>query len=317
MVLFNIDLAAMVPRFSQGAVGYILAGVLLLVINIPIVGLRWWLLLRRAGLADMSPGYAIGSTFAASFIGQITPGIVGPDAVRGWLCVQKGARWQVIVASLLSDHLLALAGLCVTVGIGLALEADAIGRESLFGIAIAGATVLGAALAALWILPAIVERLRKLWTWPANVHELATMLRVLAFSPAAALGVVLSFAVFVITSSAVLLCARGFDIVLAPSVAYVVVPAAILAAMLPISIAGWGVREASLAFGLTSFGMAADDAALLALLLGLSLLMASLPGAIATVLLGWRIPAAVLHQGSAAEATAGAGELVRRRAAWR
>jgi hypothetical protein len=55
---------------------------------------------------------------------------------------------------------------------------------------------------------------------------------------------------------------------------------------LPISIGGWGVREASLSYGLMLFGVASDDAALLGLALGIGLLLASLPGGIVMLLLG-------------------------------
>jgi hypothetical protein len=46
------------------------------------------------------------------------------------------------------------------------------------------------------------------------------------------------------------------------------------------------VREASLSYGLTLFGVASNDAALLGLALGIGLLLASLPGGIVMLLLG-------------------------------
>jgi uncharacterized membrane protein YbhN (UPF0104 family) len=72
-------------------------------------------------------------------------------------------------------------------------------------------------------------------------------------------------------------------------VAYLVVPVAILFSSLPISIGGWGVREASLSYGLTLFGMGADDAALVGLALGIGLLLASLPGGIVMLVLGGQV----------------------------
>jgi hypothetical protein len=79
---------------------------------------------------------------------------------------------------------------------------------------------------------------------------------------------------------AVLSSARGFGIELNPTAAYLTIPIAILASTVPITIAGWGVREASLSVGLALFGVPSEDGTLLALTLGLGLIVASLPGGI-------------------------------------
>jgi len=76
------------------------------------------------------------------------------------------------------------------------------------------------------------------------------------------------------------------------------VPIAILFSSLPISIGGWGVREASLSYGLVLFGLKADDAALLGLALGIGLLLASLPGGIVMLLLGGQARPAFHRAGS-------------------
>jgi hypothetical protein len=96
----------------------------------------------------------------------------------------------------------------------------------------------------------------------------------------------LSCLVITLTINAVILFAHGFGVTLAPAAAYLVVPVAVLSSSLPISIGGWGVREASLSYGLMLFGVASDDAALLGLALGIGLLLASLPGGIVMLLLG-------------------------------
>jgi glycosyltransferase 2 family protein len=118
------------------------------------------------------------------------------------------------------------------------------------------------------------------------LHELLAIFRFTALSRAGAIGLALSCGVITLTVNAVVLFAHGFGVALAPSVAYLVVPVAVLSASLPISIGGWGVREASLAYGLTLFGMTSENAALLALGLGVGLLLASLPGGIVMLLLG-------------------------------
>jgi uncharacterized membrane protein YbhN (UPF0104 family) len=122
--------------------------------------------------------------------------------------------------------------------------------------------------------------------------------RFTALSRAGAAGLLLSCVVVGLTVNAVVLFAHGFGVALSPSVAYLVVPIAILFSSLPISIGGWGVREASLSYGLVLFGLKADDAALLWLALGIGLLLASLPGGIVMLLLGGQARPAFHRAGS-------------------
>jgi glycosyltransferase 2 family protein len=50
--------------------------------------------------------------------------------------------------------------------------------------------------------------------------------------------------------------------------------------------AGWGVREGSLAAGFALFGVATADSVLLSLMIGVTILLVSLPGA--PIWLAWR-----------------------------
>jgi uncharacterized membrane protein YbhN (UPF0104 family) len=98
-----------------------LLGALLFPVNILIVGARWWLLLRRLNVETMSLGYAMAATYASVFVGQATPGPIGADAVRGWLCYRRKVPLRAIVMSLLTDRLLGMLALIVVAGRGLVL----------------------------------------------------------------------------------------------------------------------------------------------------------------------------------------------------
>jgi hypothetical protein len=62
---------------------------------------------------------------------------------------------------------------------------------------------------------------------------------------------------------------------------FLVVPTIILIASLPISIGGWGVREAALAVGFSALGQPASVAVATSLIIGLANLVSALPGAAA------------------------------------
>ncbi|MGO8920853.1 MAG: lysylphosphatidylglycerol synthase domain-containing protein [Stellaceae bacterium] len=59
---------------------------------------------------------------------------------------------------------------------------------------------------------------------------------------------------------------------------FLVVPVALLMTALPVSIAGWGVREAAFVVGFGFVGLPASDALALSLLLGLVQTLVRLPG---------------------------------------
>lgn len=96
---------------TEHGAAYLFLGTPLLASNVLVVGARWWLLLRRLGVEALSPGYAMAGTSASVFVGQVTPGAIGVDAVRGWLCYARGVALRTIIMSLVTDRLLALVGL--------------------------------------------------------------------------------------------------------------------------------------------------------------------------------------------------------------
>jgi hypothetical protein len=298
VICTKIDFAALARHLDGSGKIYLLLGTLLLAVNILIVAVRWWLLLRRLNVETVSLGDAGAGTYACGFVGQATPGPIGADAVRGWLCYRRNVPLRLIVMSLLTDRLLGMLALIVVAGAVWYWQFDAgnqsLGRE----VAVLGLLAAAAGAAALWLLPALTRALAKRWGKLRALHELLAIFRFTAVSGAGALGMALSCAVVALTVNAVLLFARGFGVPLMPSVAYLVVPVAVLFSALPISIGGWGVREASLAYGLTLFGTSADDAASVALALGVGLLLASLPGGIVILLLGGQVRPALRRAGS-------------------
>jgi glycosyltransferase 2 family protein len=289
VIFTKIDFAALAHHLDGSGVAYLVLGTLLLAANVLIVAARWWLLLRRLDVEALSLGYAMVGTYASVFVGQATPGAIGADAVRGWLCYGRGVALRLILMSLVTDRLLALLGLAAVAGAVWYWQFGALEQSAGRYIAILAAIAVMAAAAALWLLPALTAALAGRWKLLHRINEILAIFRITALSRAGAFGLASSCIVVVLTVNAVMLFARGFGIALMPSVAYLIVPVAILLSSLPVSIGGWGVREASLSYGLVLFGIAADDAALLALALGIGLLLASLPGGIAMLTMGAQV----------------------------
>jgi uncharacterized membrane protein YbhN (UPF0104 family) len=289
VICTRVDFSVLARHLDRSGAVYLFLGTLLLAANVLLVATRWWLLLRRLNVEALSLGHAMAGTYASVFVGQATPGPIGADAVRGWLCYRRGVPVRVILMSLVTDRLLALLGLVAVAGAVWYWQFDAVDRSVGRQIAVLGTIAVVAAALALWLMPALTRALAKRRPRLHAVHELAEIFRFTALSRAGALGMALSCIVVALTVNAAMLFGRGFGVGVAPSVAYLVVPVAILFSSLPISIGGWGVREASLSYGLTLFGMGPDDAALVGLALGIGLLLASLPGGIVMLVLGGQV----------------------------
>ena len=72
--------------------------------------------------------------------------------------------------------------------------------------------------------------------------------------------------------------ARALGIELATMDALVLIPPAILASTLPISIAGWGVREGAMVATLTYAGVSEVDALVVSIMFGFTMVVSSMPG---------------------------------------
>ncbi|MSQ87566.1 MAG: hypothetical protein EXR10_12185 [Alphaproteobacteria bacterium] len=92
----------------------------------------------------------------------------------------------------------------------------------------------------------------------------------------AAVGLSLVIHVMTILAVASIAAGLGLNNLLIPIA--LVVPTALIAAAIPISLNGWGVREGVMVAGFALFGVAQADAFLISVLLGFSVVISALPG---------------------------------------
>jgi glycosyltransferase 2 family protein len=76
------------------------------------------------------------------------------------------------------------------------------------------------------------------------------------------------------------LLADAYGLGIPLSTTLIVFPAALLMSILPISFGGWGVREASVVYGLSLYGIPEHDALLASLLFGTFQLVAAIPSVV-------------------------------------
>ncbi len=233
-------LAAVTPFSVIACIGLLFAQMFLLT-------LRWTILMRAAG-ADIGYWAALRILFAAMFFTQALPSSIGGDAVRIYMVHRRGLPLGQASSTVLLD------------------------RAQLLPVA-----ALLAIGAGFWLLPRIA-RLLAVYRWGARLAKPLGLIGQLARDIRLAVPVfAISFSVHASTALAVWILAGD----LAPGITYFTVlaflPPAILLMVLPITIAGWGVREGVLVTLFTLTGYGGAEGLIVSLLWGVTTLLAVVP----------------------------------------
>lgn len=218
--------------------------------------------------------------YISVFFGCCLPGgAMSSDVVRVWLSRAYHIPLTLSIHSVVIDRLLALIGLAIVVLAGLPVLAQIMHFDAtpfLIGSAIL-------ALIGIWFIARIdrvlarfshLHVVRMLQHFIAGVREL--MLRPLLALRLAGYSIFAHITFCV----AVYVLARSLGIELTLLQAIVLIPPVILAITLPLSIGGWGVREAGMVGMLSMVGVPAEAALLLGIQVGILAIIISLPASI-------------------------------------
>jgi hypothetical protein len=240
---------------------------------------RWQLILSAEAT---SPGQLtlLKVALVGLFFNQVLPSAVGGDAVRVWRCSRLGVGLGPAVRSILLDR---ACGYLVVVALYIAglptllqILPDARQRGGVLAVLAVG--VLGLlALVSLDRLPRAILRLRLI----APFAELSRASRRLFVDPGRC-GAVLGLSIITIALTILAFKFVGDAVGSRLSLGswIVIVPPVTLIQLLPVSLAGWGVREVVLVVALGLFGIPAEAALAASLLLGFCLILVGLPGGV-------------------------------------
>ncbi len=213
----------------------------------------------RALTGDLPFGAALRAHFAGLASNLMLPGVAGGDAVRAAIAqatVRDGAQ---VVAGALADRLVDMLALACLVLIGVLMLSD--GGNSAVALQVLAVFAL-ALIGALYVAPRLLPALWNRFPLPARglVLRLADALQALGKKPfLLAATLALSIAIQGLFVWLAMQLGRAVGLDLPPGAWFFAWPLAKLLAVLPISLGGLGLREASLAALLTPFGA---DAAL-------------------------------------------------------
>jgi hypothetical protein len=216
--------------------------------------------------------------FVGLFFNQALPTSFGGDVVRAWRCRKLGIGMGTAIRSILLDRVCGYAVLVVvyTASLPSLLHILPDPRQRGGVVGVLGASVLGLlTLLLLDRLPRPMLRFQVI----ASIAELSREGRSLFTHPLRC-GAILSVSTLTIglTVLAFKLVADAVGSHLSLGSWIMIVPPVTLIQLLPLSLAGWGLREVVLVVALAPFGVPAEAALATSVLLGLCLIVISLPG---------------------------------------
>jgi uncharacterized protein (TIRG00374 family) len=224
----------------------------------------------------------LSKAFVYAWIGQFInlglPTVVGLDSVRAWKMRERGITIGLATRIVLIDRLFSLFTLLIVIALAMphlwGLQGSEIFKQSATLVFVLGCTALACLSTAEFILRAsTTNRMRHLYQLSKDLnHTLfgnaANTLKMSSWSIANHLGRIVI----------ILVLTEALGISVSPFDAFTLVPAALLLAMVPISLAGWGVREAVFIQAFSLASVAPSNALALSLLYGLVGLITGLLG---------------------------------------
>jgi uncharacterized membrane protein YbhN (UPF0104 family) len=282
----KINLDATIVRVEEAKTGYLALAVAVFLFQILICAFRWRSVLL-AIRSDMDFKTVFRLFYIGAFFNQTLPSSVGGDAVRMYKAYRCGQTLSQAVNGVMLERAATVIALVLVViavqpfflpGVDVA-TAEMMGS----GVAVVG-VVMAAGLGLLLVLDRVLGFLPHAvsgWRLARGLAALASDARLVFLVPGRAVRVFgwsaaghvnVTFGVFLIAQ------ALGLNITFIDSLA--LVPPVLLVMTVPISIAGWGVREMAMVTMFGLIGVPKEGAMAMSLLFGLAAALTSLPGGV-------------------------------------
>ena len=278
-VIALADPARVLAQLRQAHVGWLLAGLAAAVASNVVSALRWRALARWLG-ADVSVRDATRWYFQAIGLNALLPGaVLGGDLYRAVVLRRAGQATLASSWSVVLDRVSGLWMLCAIGGLGAALCANVLApwlrlpAGAFIALMLAGTALW---LATPWTLPALLRRWGVRWLAPLRAAaQRPDFNRQMGWQALASAAVQLLSAAALAAGG----LALGVQLPLA-AWAFAIAPVFLMAA-LPVSVGGWGTREAAAVASLAPFGVAAPAAVGVGVIYGLYALVQGAMGALA------------------------------------
>jgi uncharacterized protein (TIRG00374 family) len=282
VALRDVDIAHVVEILETQHHDGIIWTVVLLLAQVGFGAIRWHRVLHAITLAGekaLTWIEAIKIYYISAFFNCCLPGTVGGDVVRVWLIKSATLSLHTSIASVIIDRLIALLALGVLVLATLPWLGDAVGFNAEYWLpALLLAGVLG-----LWLtlrMKSFLQHFQHLRPARWLIHFIDCLQMMLSRPKATVIALIYSIFSHLCFCLCIYALARGLNVDVSVVQCITLVPLVMLAITLPISIGGWGVREAGMVGMLGLVGVSKAAALMISLEYGVINILTCLPGAI-------------------------------------
>ena len=272
-----LDLGPVVSRLAQMRFGWVLLAIAISVVQVAVLAWRWRFTAGCLGV-DLSYTAAWREYYLSIFLNQVMPGGVVGDVSRAWRQARVQTRQREpagpAVRAVIFERLSAQAVMTAVALVSLLALPVIVNRGSRL-------VLFGAGAVAVLIVIAMVVWMRRQSSAQSLVGQVLADLDAAHLSGPVFAAQLVSAAIVVGTYLATYLTAAravGMDTplpVLLPLVAPV-----LMSMLIPVTVAGWGLREGAAAVLWGAVGLTAADGVLVSVAYGLLVLIGSLPGAL-------------------------------------
>ncbi len=277
-LLGSVDMAAAWGEVREVGVAAPLGVLgLILMVQLPIGVARWWVV-QAAIAAPLNAGRLARFFMIGMFFNQFLPSSVGGDAVRIYKAYRSGLTLSQAFNGVLLERAAIVLSLILLVAALQPLLAERVAAPGLLWVFPLLAVGAVGGIVFLMVLDRLPARFRR-WRVVRGLVSLAQDSRRVFLSPLWGGG---GFALSLLGNLNLVLMiyvlALGMDLGIGLLDCLVLVPPAMLIGTLPISIAGWGVREGAMVASLGMIGVPAESALVVSMLFGVCALIGALPG---------------------------------------
>jgi uncharacterized membrane protein YbhN (UPF0104 family) len=268
LALRKTNFSDLASRITLASLGWIGLAILVALLQVYVGAVRWRQVSAECG-APLTMMQALRFNMIGSFFNQTLPSSIGGDAVRLWLVSRGGAGWRAATYSIFVDRAIGLIALAIVIVASLpwsyALIDNPQGRSALLVVDFAA---LAAGLGFL-VLGRLPWPWLKRWWVTHHAHACSVIANRLIFNRQNGLQLaVLSVSVHVLAVVIAWCVVRSIDAPVLFSQVFLLVPPVMLITMMPVSIAGWGLREATMGLAFGYAGLAATEGVNVSLLFG-------------------------------------------------
>jgi glycosyltransferase 2 family protein len=285
-LLHHIDTAELRRTLPGIDVPWSMLAIALLVLQIPLVGLRWLQIAKILAMRGQQLT-VIWMTVAAGialFFGQILPVVAG-DGVRVWFLGRFSNNWRDATLSVVIDR-------CVGIGLLLVFTLVILLLPSSFNAFDQDRNTVVTTLAVMIVLGltclAVSARVGpKLtgWRYGRWIDRFFSGARAAVFGSRSAVILGVGCLIHALTIAAVWSLGRAQGLPLSPADAAMLFAVMIGVALVPFTVGGWGLRELAMVSLFGNHGLTPERALVFSLYFGLTSIAASLPGAVAWMVL--------------------------------